>query len=264
MKYFTPAEARTMRGLRLVLTCGQPGSWGESAKKILEYKGIDYIPVAQYSGQENRDLVAWTGIRNAPVAVYEDEPPRSGWYDILVLAERLAPERPLLPESSEARATVVGISAEICSEWGFGWVRRVMMTAPRPSVELAVPPPADFPLKPEEIETIARAYGAYTNDPVQAERRAADIMRMLAARLHRQKAAGSPYLVGDGITACDIYWTCFSMMLKPLPHDVNPMPGFVRAAYETGGPVMEAAKDPILLEHRAMMYDRHLKLPLDY
>ena len=127
MKYYEVAEAKDMGGLRLVLTAMVPGPWGESAKKILDYKQIPYIPVAQHAGKENEDLVAWTGIRNAPNAMYEDEAPRTGWYDILMLAERLAPERPLLPARSEERAEVLGICAEICGEWGFGWARRAMM-----------------------------------------------------------------------------------------------------------------------------------------
>src|SRR5271165_3235534 len=115
-----------MGGLRLVLTAHVPGPWGESAKKIFDYKEIAYVPVAQHAGKENAELVAWTSIRNAPIALYADEAPRTGWYDILMLAERLAPERPLLPARSEDRALVVGISAELCSEWGFGWARRAM------------------------------------------------------------------------------------------------------------------------------------------
>ena len=266
MKYFEVAEAKDMPGLRLVLTAYVPGPWGESAKKIFDYKKIPYIPVAQHAAKANEDLVAWTGIRNAPNAMYEDEAPRTGWYEILMLAERLAPERPLLPQRSEDRALVLGICAEICSEWGFGWARRAMMGTPYAG---PVDPVRAAGLSkpfwdPEDAVRMRQAYSASVGGPAEAPARCADIIRMLAARLHRQKAEGSDYLVGYAPTACDIYWMVFSMALEPLPHEVNPMPDWMRMSYDMIGPVLEAAKDPILLAHRDMMYERHSKLPLEF
>ena len=46
----------------------------------------------QLGGGENEALRAWTGRDNAPIAVYEDEPGRDGWAEILDLAERLDPD----------------------------------------------------------------------------------------------------------------------------------------------------------------------------
>jgi glutathione S-transferase len=255
-----------LSGLRLVLTAHVPGPWGESAKKVLDYKGVPYMPVAQHAGKENADLVAWTGIRNAPIALYDDEAPRTGWYDILMLAERLAPQRPLLPRRSEDRALVLGVCTEICGEWGFGWARRAMMGTPHGGVpdpeRLARLSPAPF--TPEDSARMRKAYSASIGGAADAPDRCADILRMLAGRLHRQKAAGSPYFVGGNISACDIYWTVFSMALEPLPHELNPMPDWMRLGYEMIGPVIEAVKDPILIEHRDFIYARHLKLQLDF
>jgi len=266
MKYHEAAEARDMKGLRLVLTAHVPGPWGESAKKIFDYKQIPYIPVAQYIGTENEDLVAWTGIRNAPNAMYEDEAPRTGWYDILMLAERLAPERALLPARSEERTEVLGVCMEICGEWGFGWARRAMMGTshagpldPERAAKVSKPT-----FGPEEAARMRKAYGASVGGPAEAPARCADIVRMLATRLHRQKAEGSPYLVGHAPTACDFYWMVFSMALEPLPHEVNPMPDWMRMSYDMIGPVLEGVKDPILLEHRDIIYARHSTLPLDF
>jgi hypothetical protein len=170
MKYLEVAEAKDLPGLRLVLTAFVPGPWGESAKKILEYKQIPYAPVAQYAGKANEALVAWTGIRNAPNAMYDDEPPRTGWYDILMLAERLAPERPLLPTGSEDRALVLGISSEICSEWGWGWARRAMMGTPF----AGTPDPARVsalskpPWGPEDSARMRTSYSASVGGPAEA------------------------------------------------------------------------------------------------
>src|SRR5437868_1271116 len=97
LAYLSVADARERDGLRLVLTAGVPGPWGEAAKYILHVKGIAYAPVAQMAGMPNEDLVEWTGCANAPVAVYNDEAPKSGWAEILFLAERLASEPRLIP-----------------------------------------------------------------------------------------------------------------------------------------------------------------------
>lgn len=264
MNYLSVAEARDLPGLRLALTAHVPGPWGESAKKILEYKKIDYVPVAQSAGQENADLVAWTGSRNAPVAVYGDEAPRAGWYEILMLGERLAPGRPLLPVSSDERALVVGLSNELCGEWGFGWARRVMMMSGVPDEPLGEAPPARSPFQPEEGARMVRAYSASIGDNVAASQRCADIVDAFAKRLHRQRQQGFPYLVGDTITACDIYWAVFSSMLEPLPPAVNAMPAWMRRVYETVGATVAAVADPILIEHRNLIYRRHLSLPLDF
>ena len=93
MEYVEPADARNLSGLRLVLTTGVPGPWGEAAKAIFAVKKLDYVPVRQTAAEDNADLVAWTGFRNAPQAIYEGEPARIGWEEILALAERLADER---------------------------------------------------------------------------------------------------------------------------------------------------------------------------
>jgi hypothetical protein len=40
------------------------------------------------------------------------------------------------------------------------------------------------------------------------------------------------------------------------------MPDMLRATFESGDPETDAALDPILLEHRDRIYERHLELPL--
>src|SRR5258708_26870632 len=45
-----------------------------------------------------------SGIGNAPVAMFADEIPYSGWAEILMLCERLAPARPLIPPNVEDRS----------------------------------------------------------------------------------------------------------------------------------------------------------------
>jgi hypothetical protein len=51
-------------------------------------------------------------------------------------------------------------------------------------------------------------------------------------------------------------------LLKPLPAGQCDMHDGIRAAFEWLDAPTRAALDPILLEHRDMMYARHLALPL--
>src|SRR6516165_10757416 len=125
MKYLKVAEARDLPGLRLVLTAHMPGPWGEAAKYILGARNIDFVPVEQLAMETNDDLFAWTGVRNAPIAMYEEEPPASTWLEILLLAERLGSGPSLIPDDEIDRALMMGFSTEICGPDGFGWSRRL-------------------------------------------------------------------------------------------------------------------------------------------
>lgn len=261
MDYVEPAEARNLPGCKLVLTVGVPGPWGESAKSILAFKGIDYIPVAQYASRENEDLVAWTGIRNAPILIFEDEPPRSNYQDIVAFAERLQPEPRLLPRDPDERALCFGISAEICGEGGFGWKRRHIMRDAHAARPADAPPVSNPNL---DRRTMARSYGGTQAEIEDSPRYLADMLDAFAARLERQRARGSDYFVGDSISACDIHWACFSALYDPLPHDVNPMPDWLRVSYSYLGPVLEQHRHPILIEHRDNVFAKHLSLPLDF
>ena len=108
MKYIEVADAVELSGLRLVLTAGVPGPWGESAKGVMEVKGLDYTPVRQNAGTVDPTLVTWTRQSSAPVAMYASERPRSGWAEILFLAERLAPAPALVPSDPRERAWMLG------------------------------------------------------------------------------------------------------------------------------------------------------------
>jgi hypothetical protein len=118
------AEARRQKGLRLVLVRGVPSPWGEAAKAILQVKKLPFVRVAQQPGGTNPELLDWTGQTSAPVAAFEDERTRTGWAEILLLAERLAPEPRLVPASPTERALLFGLANELAGELGFGWCRR--------------------------------------------------------------------------------------------------------------------------------------------
>ena len=54
---------------------------------------------------------------------------------------------------------------------------------------------------------------------------------MLADRLKSQEKRGSPYILGDRLLACDIYWACFSQSVAVLPDEQCPMSPQLRAIY---------------------------------
>ena len=249
LTYLSVAEARDLPGLRLVLTAHVPGPWGEAAKAVFKLRNVPYAPVAQIAMQPNEELVAWTGIRNAPVAVFEDEAPRSGWLEILLLAERLGSGPSLLPDDPIERALSLGFSTEICGPEGLLWSRRLGMFGAAGS--------GSGPQNP-----ILTGYGLRPDTAAKAPARVVSILGGLTEQLRRQRAAGSEYLVGSSLSACDVSWACFSVAFDPPPHDLCPMPPQVRETYSSSTPELAAALDPELIKHRDMVFQRHIGLPL--
>jgi hypothetical protein len=254
MDYLTVEDAIDAPGLRLVLTAGVPGPWGESAKAILSYKGIAFTPVLQEGGGENQALRAWTGQTSAPVAILEDLPPVSHWLDLLMLAERLAPEKPLVPANITDRALVLGLSALIAGVDGFGWNRRLHMLAPM----MTLPQPPEIAIR------LGRKYGWTEQANSLATLRLAAISRELDSLLAQQAQRGSDYLVGHVVSAADFYWANFAGMVKPLGPQDNPMSDYMRATYQATDKDILACVTDRLEAHRDMMYQQHIALPLDF
>lgn len=257
MKYYSVEEARQMPGLRLVLTAHMPGPWGEAAKAVLGARNVAYIPVEQLAMEPNEDLFQWTGIRNAPIAVLDDEPPVHTWLDILLLAERIGTGPSLMPEDELDRALMMGISTELCGSDGFGWSRRLELMG-RPTTKN----PTDGATY--DMARMIRMYGVSQEAIDGAPGRMAQIMRGLAKQLHKQEAAGSEYLVTDRLTYCDLHWASLSLFVSPLPPEQCAMPDFMRDNYSHLTPELADALDPILLRHRDRVYQRHIALPLDF
>ena len=82
--YIDVEEATKRQGLRMVVVGDVPSPWGEAAKGIFHLKGIEWAAVRLVYDSE--PLMQWAGQRSGPVAMYNDEPPRAGWAEILMLA----------------------------------------------------------------------------------------------------------------------------------------------------------------------------------
>lgn len=242
-------EAIARKGLRMVVVGGVPSPWGEAAKGILHVKAIDWVAVRLVYDSE--PLKRWAGQRSGPVAIYDNEAPRAGWAEILLLAERLAPTRSLIPADAAERALMFGLAREICGEDGLGWARRLQL------IHLGLQRRGGF--RENVALYLGREYG-YTPDlGAASDDRAAALLRLLATRL---KTSGGRYYFGDTLTAVDIYSATFMALFRPLAPEQCAMDKASRAAFVTRDPVTDAALDPILLQHRDRMYAEHLELPL--
>jgi glutathione S-transferase len=113
------------------------------------------------------------------------------------------------------------------------------------------------------MKQMMRDYG-FTDATVRsAPERIIDILEMLTARLTAQRALGSDYFVGKTVTAADIYWACFSIMVEPLPESLCPMTAEARRSSTPVHSGIIAAAAPILIEHRNRMFERFLG-PLEF
>src|SRR5689334_9233532 len=180
------AEGRAARVLRLVVSMGVPGPWGESAKAILKLRNVPHVAVGQEAMGTNEELVAWTGVRNAPIAILDEDPPLCHWLEILQLAERLGSGPSLLPANPADRALCLGFATEIAGPDGFGWNARLWIMAKFFGTE-------PTPETSAHQRSMMKQYGLTTASAAAAATRAASILQGLAAQLRAQQKRGSGF-----------------------------------------------------------------------
>ncbi len=266
-EYVSIAKARQLSGLRLVLGAyAIPGPWREACKALFHVKGIPYTSVCTSDeGASDVDLgmdgtqselYAWTAQSSAPVAIWNDERPRSSWIDQLNLAERLNPEPPLIPGDIALRMRMFGFINEIAGENGLAWSKRVLLA----DGALKSLPPGD----PGRgfYQTLADKYGYSSEAATRAAARMVSILGMLDAELSRQHARGQRFLIGDALSALDLYWAAFCGLLAPMPPERCPMATVYRGAYSNDDPAIAKVLTPALIAHRDFIYERYLELPI--
>jgi glutathione S-transferase len=250
LKFVSVEEARAASGLRLVLAGNIPSPWSEAAKGCFDVKGIEYLGVRQHIG--DAETRAWTGHHNAPVAMFDAEPPVTSWADILALAERLAPSPPLVPADENDRVTMFGLSHELLGPDGLGWSARLLMI----HAGLTTDGVRGFPTRAASY--LAAKYGYAPDRVAGARARIAAVLAALAERLSN----GRDYLVGDRLSAADIHAAAALGVLHPLPDELCPTLPVFRHACETLDEDVKALVPARLRAHRDRIYERHLALPV--
>ncbi len=246
-------SARELPGLRLAMVRHIPSPWSQGAKGIFEIKKLPFVRAGKRSADPETLLRDWTGQESFPVVAYEKERPRTGWAEILFLAERLAPSPALIPAEPEQRTLLFGLAHEICGEMGLGWCLRLLMVADG----LAADPDNAF------WATFGAKYGYSPAAAAVASARCVAVLGQLEQRLAASRAAGGHYLLGQHLSALDVYWATFSNLLEPLPADLCPMPDLFRDMFTARDAAVRAACTPALLAHRDFIFAEHLKLPLE-
>ena len=256
INYLDFEQIQQQSGLRMVVVKGLPSPWSEAAKSIFHIKQLKWT--ACYHDPSNREMSAWTGSRSAPVAIYNNEAPLESWLDILLLAERLEPDTPLLPKDPIQKDNAIELCRKICDEMGLGWCRRL------DSVHKGL---NGQDIKegayPKHIANyLAKKYGYQQAQGPHYGEYTISILKLLSDTLKAQHDKGNTYYLGDTISAVDIYSATFMACFQPLPENQCAMSAPIRAVFEALDEKTKAALDPVLLTHRDFIYAQHLVLPL--
>lgn len=251
MRFVDVETAKQSSGVRLVMLKGAPSPWSQAAKAIFQLKGVDVLGVWNVPGDPV--LRAWTGAPNAPVVMYEQEPPRAHWADILALAERIAPAPPLLPRAFAERVRAFGLCHEVLGQDGLVWSMRLAL------VELSLSSQGTRGYSLTIANYLGARYGYTQGCGAAANARIVEVLTGLEAQL---QSAG-PYYFGSQLSALDIYSVAALDTLAPLPDADCPMHPKTRAALEARQAAADFAVPPRLLEHRDFMHREHMPLPIE-
>ncbi|MEO6598846.1 MAG: glutathione S-transferase N-terminal domain-containing protein [Polyangiaceae bacterium] len=244
--------ALTSPGLRLVLLSGVPSPWSQAALAIFHYKKLPFVHTN--SRPADPAFQRWNGARNLPALLSDDEPVRTGWAEILALAERLAPEPRLIPSDAEARIRTIGLCHELMGEGGLTWNARLLAI----DAGLSTEGREGFPLRAAQY--LAPRYGWHTACASRARERAMSALALLDAELTRNRG---DYYAGNELSALDFYSAATLNILVPLPDSEGPIPPPLRAAFTWMGQTLASAISPALLEHRDRVVSRFFAPPLD-
>jgi glutathione S-transferase len=141
------------------------------------------------------------------------------------------------------------------------WPKIVTLPASPPNSAMFVPGAPEAGRR--VFRGLAERYAYSPEAAAASKRRTLEIVELLAAQLRAQRAAGRRYLVGGELSALDVYWATFAVLLDPLSEEHCRMDPGLRASYTARDPRLRAAAAD-LLAHRDFVYREHLGLPLDF
>jgi glutathione S-transferase len=239
-------------GLRLVVAAGVPSPWSQAALAVFRFKRLPFV--ACRTRALDAAFARWNGARNLPAVLMNDEPVRTGWAEILALAERLAPETPLVPDDGRERALVMGLCHELMTEGGVLWCARLLTI----HAGLSTDGREGFPLRIAQY--LAPRYGFGGEDVTAVRARAMAGLSLLDDELAKR---GGPYFGGETVTALDLHCAAAMNALVPLPERECPLAEPFRAAFTWMGRTLGDAITPRLLAHRAQVVARHFPNPIE-
>ena len=247
-------EAAAMTtGTRVTFIPGIPALYAEALKNICYVKGVPLVRALhpmmgldKTTGQDRQArLYELTSQTSLPTMFHDTERPRNVWLEQLGLAERIgAADAPnLIPADFNERVEVMGLCEVVLGEDGMVWNMRLL---------------ADSPL--------AQKYGYSDEANASAPQKVAAVISLLDQKLKAQEEKGSPYLVGDAVTAADVYWATMSMSVSPPPVEIMPLTQQNRGMLKYFGlngqiPVIAEAMSPRIEKHQQYILTKYCETP---
>ena len=254
LEFVTLDEAAEMQeGTRITFIPGVQALYAEALKNICYVKKIPIIRalhpmmgVDKETGEDRQArLYELTSQTSLPTMLHNEERPRNVWTEQLALAEAIgAPDSPLLiPEDFESRVDMFGLCAVVLAEDGLVWNMRIMNDGP-----------------------LGRKYGYSEAASAAAPAKVAKVLALLDRRLQSQAEQGSKYLVGNAVSAADIYWATMSMCVTATPPDLMPVTqqnqGMLKFfAANAKNPVIAEALSPRIEDHQRYILTTYCETP---
>ena len=192
-------SCRNENRTRVTFIPGVQALYAEALKNICYVKKIPLMIMMQKSPsrvnkKKEAQLYDLTSQTSLPTMLHDEERPRNVWIEQLALAEEIGAEDSpsLIPDNLELRVEMFGVCAVVLAEDGLVWNARILNDSP-----------------------LARKYGYSEQASASALAKIAEIIRLMDGRLESQAKLGSPYLVGNTLTAADIYWATMCMIILP-------------------------------------------------
>ena len=209
-KFITLEESASMeKGTRVTFVPGVQAMFSEALKNICFVKKLPLtrvlhpiMGVDEKTGEDRQaKLYELTSQTSLPTMFHDEERPRNVWIEQLALAERIGTKDSpkLIPDNFEHRVDMFGLCAVVLGEDGLTWNMRLLIDSP-----------------------LAQKYGYSEEASSEAPRKIAEVITLIDRRLEAQEKQGLRYLVGDALTAVDIYWATMSMTVLPVPLEIMP------------------------------------------
>ncbi|MEM7251863.1 MAG: hypothetical protein AAF493_10600 [Pseudomonadota bacterium] len=263
--WLTVDQARDKPGVKVTDSPHWAALWALALRGVLYVKSIPYLKVLHppFSNEDpdaQSALYTWTAQTSVPTMVYGDgkrDVVRNDWLNQLMLAEQLSPAPSLVPNAVNERVTMFGFASEIMSPQGLMWQGRIAMAASLDTRHMSERQ-RDF-FSPDKFLGGKYAHQGREAAPYDAMEA---ITTALDEQLARNQQTGSRYLVGDRLSAVDIYWAYASNMLSLLPHDQLPIMRVNRAMYAALNERLGDSLTARLRAHRDYIFETYLECPV--